>query len=125
MSTICLIEDDTITRKLFVLLLERAGFDVKAFGDGTAALSWLSTHSVDAVVSNIILPEGMNGIDILHRVRALFANTRIPVVALTSFAKRGEREQYLSIGFDGCIAKPINPQTFADELRVVIHMPRS
>lgn len=120
METVCLIEDDKITRKLFVLLLQRAGFHVEDFGDGASALSWLSSHSVDVVLSNIVLPGGISGTDILTKVR-LVSNATPPLVfVLTSFVRRGEREQYLEMGFDGCIAKPIDPQTFADDFRAMM-----
>lgn len=120
METVCLIEDDKITRKLFVLLLQRAGFHVEDFGDGNSALIWLSSHPVDVVVSNIVLPEGISGIDVLTKVRHSSASAPPLVFALTSFVRRGEREQYLEMGFDGCIAKPIDPQTFAEDFRAMM-----
>ncbi len=120
MQTVCLVEDDTITRKLFVMLLQRGGFHVQDFGDGASALHWLDAHTPDVVVSNIILPKGVNGMDILRSVRTSFQAPQTLVFALTSFIRRGEREQYLSMGFDGCIAKPIDPQTFADDFRAMI-----
>lgn len=120
MQTVCLIEDDRITRKLFVLLLERAGFDVRDFGNGASALDWLSAHTADVVLSNIVLPEGISGADILKTVRTTHTSPQTLVFALTSFVRRGEREQFLEMGFDGCIAKPIDPQTFAEEFRAMI-----
>jgi DNA-binding NtrC family response regulator len=50
MQTVCLVEDDTITRKLFVMLLQRGGFHVQDFGDGASALHWLDNHTADVVV---------------------------------------------------------------------------
>jgi CheY-like chemotaxis protein len=120
MQTVCLIEDDRITRKLFVLLLERAGFDVRDFGNGAPALDWLSAHTADVVLSNIVLPEGVSGADILKTVRTAHTSPQTLVFALTSFVRRGEREQYLDMGFDGCITKPIDPQTFAEDFRAMI-----
>jgi CheY-like chemotaxis protein len=119
MHTVCLIEDDTVTRKLFVLLLQRAGFTVHDFDNGTRAWEWLQTQAattVQAVLSNIVLPDGMNGTDILYAVRTSFTR-QLRVIALTSFARRGEREQMIALGFDGCIAKPIDPRTFAETLK--------
>ncbi len=120
MQTICLIEDDKITRKLFVLLLQRAGFHVEDFGDGNSALSWLSSHTADVILSNIVLPEGISGKDVLTKVRSASNAAQTLVFALTSFARRGEREQYIEMGFDGCIAKPIDPQTFAEDFRAMM-----
>jgi CheY-like chemotaxis protein len=127
MREICLIEDDTVTRKLFVLLLDRAGFATRDFDNGGAALEWLARHQAEAVLTNIVLPEGASGIDVLQSVRAHDGDgkaTRTLVFALTSFARQGEAERYLAMGFDGCIAKPIEPQQFGDRLRTLIETAR-
>jgi two-component system, cell cycle response regulator DivK len=118
MQTICLIEDDKITRKLFVLLLERAGYAVQDFGEGAAALDWIRAHTPDVVLSNIVLP-GVGGIEILREIREVL-NIKTLVVALTSFARRGDREKYLEMGFDGCVAKPIDPQRFAEDFQTIL-----
>ncbi|MBL7990567.1 MAG: response regulator [Candidatus Kapabacteria bacterium] len=120
MQTVCLIEDDRITRKLFVMLLERAGFAVHDFDNGAAALDWLGAHAADVVLSNIVLPEGVSGTDVLRQIRTGTRGTQTPVFALTSFVRRGERERYLEMGFDGCVAKPIDPQTFGEDFRGMI-----
>lgn len=120
MQTVCLIEDDRITRKLFVMLLERAGFAVHDFDNGASALDWLGAHAADVVLSNIVLPEGVSGTDVLRHIRTGTRGAQTPVFALTSFVRRGERERYLEMGFDGCVAKPIDPQTFGEDFRVMI-----
>lgn len=120
MQTVCLIEDDRITRKLFVMLLERAGFAVHDFDNGASALDWLGAHAADVVLSNIVLPEGVSGTDVLRQIRMGTRGAQTPVFALTSFVRRGERERYLEMGFDGCVAKPIDPQTFGEDFRVMI-----
>lgn len=120
MLTVCLIEDDRITRKLFVMLLEKAGFAVQDFDNGASALAWLAAHTADVVLSNIVLPEGVSGMDVLRHIRTAPTAPQTLIFALTSFVRRGEREHYLEIGFDGCVAKPIDPQTFAEDLRSMI-----
>jgi len=120
MPTVCLIEDDRITRKLFVMLLERAGFAVHDFETGASALDWLSAHAADVVLSNIVLTEGMSGVEVLHHIRTTPQKPETLVFALTSFVRRGEHERYLEMGFDGCVAKPIDPQTFGEDFRTMI-----
>lgn len=119
MQTICLIEDDKITRKLFVMLLQRAGFAVQEFEEGASALDWIRSHTPDAILSNIVLAGTVGGIEILREIRDVLKRST-PVVALTSFARRGDREKYLELGFTGCVAKPIDPQRFAEEFKLVI-----
>jgi CheY-like chemotaxis protein len=116
--TVGIIEDDKITRKLFVLLLQKAGFLVQDFEHGEGALAWIQATQPNIVLCNIMLP-GMSGIEILKSIRdANMINTM--VIALTAFARRGEREKYIELGFDGYISKPINPQSFPDDFRALV-----
>jgi CheY-like chemotaxis protein len=119
MQTICLIEDDKITRKLFVILLERAGFTVHEFEEGAAALDWIRAHTPDAVLSNIVLTGAIGGVEILREIREVLSR-QTPVFALTSFARRGDREKYLGMGFTECIVKPIDPRHFAEEFKIML-----
>jgi two-component system cell cycle response regulator DivK len=116
MQTICLIEDDKITRKLFVVLLERAGFTVQDFEEGASALDWIRSNAPDVVLSNIVLNGAIGGVEILREIRDVLLR-QTPVFALTSFARRGDREKYLAMGFTDCVAKPIDPQHFAEEFK--------
>jgi CheY-like chemotaxis protein len=102
------------------MLLERAGFDVHDFESGASALDWLGAHAADVVLSNIVLTEGVSGVDVLHYIRSAPRAPQTLVFALTSFVRRGERERYLEMGFDGCVAKPIDPQTFGEDFRTMI-----
>ncbi|TAE30299.1 MAG: response regulator [Candidatus Kapaibacterium sp.] len=119
MQTICLVEDDKITRKLFVMLLERAEFSVKEFDEGASALDWIRTNTPDAVLSNIVLSGAIGGVEILHEVREVLKR-QTPVLALTSFVRRGDREKYLEMGFNDCVAKPIDPQSFGKDFRTML-----
>jgi CheY-like chemotaxis protein len=119
MQTICLVEDDKITRKLFVMLLERADFSVSDFEEGASALDWIRANTPDAILSNIVLAGAVGGAEILHEVRTVLKR-QTPVLALTSFARRGDREKYLEMGFTECVAKPIDPQRFAAEFTTML-----
>ncbi len=119
MQTICLVEDDKITRKLFVMLLERAGFSVQDFEEGVSALDWIRANTPDAVLSNIVLSGAIGGVEILREVREVLKR-QTPVLALTAFARRGDREKYLEMGFTGCVAKPIDPQHFAEDFKILL-----
>jgi CheY-like chemotaxis protein len=119
MQTVCLIEDDRITRKLFLLLLERTGYAVHNFGEGAPALDWIRGHTPDVVLSNFVLPRVIGGVEILREIRDVLSLKTL-VVALTSFVRRGNHEKYLEMGFDGCVAKPIDPQRFARDFQTIL-----
>lgn len=64
---------------------------------------------------DIQLPD-MDGLEVTRRIRASEADDKIPIVAVTSFAMTGDREKALTAGCTGYIEKPINPETFLEEV---------
>lgn len=116
---ICVIEDNTPIRKLFCTILKKAGFSTVDFADGKSALEWLDQNKPLAVIVDILLPD-MNGTELHDQFRAKDHGKDVPMVAATGFAKSNDREKYLEMGFDAYIPKPVNTNTFADEIKTVI-----
>jgi len=116
---ICIIEDNTPIRKLFSTILKKSGFDTIDFSDGKPALEWLENNKAEAVITDILLPD-LSGTEILSIIRSKPDGNHVPMIAVTGFAKSNDREQFLNIGFDSYISKPINAATFADDVRKVI-----
>jgi two-component system cell cycle response regulator DivK len=71
---------------------------------------------------DIRMPD-MNGTEALRRLRDDERTARIPIVALTSSTMKGDREQFLTEGFDGYLEKPISVREFPDQVRS--HLRRS
>ncbi len=115
---VCVVEDNETINRLFNLLLTRAGFTVTVFPQGQPALEFILKEKPDVVLCDIMLPD-MNGVEIMKIVRQKDGDT-IKMIALTAFARHGDREKYLQHGFDGYIAKPINPETFVDEVKAYL-----
>lgn len=120
-KTFCVIEDNEVIRRLFVLLIEKEENTVVQFADGESAVEWIVEHQPDIILCDIMLP-GINGTDILHLVRSLPRGGDIKIIALTAFARHGDREKYLSQGFDGYISKPVDPQTFLNEVYAIAQL---
>lgn len=85
-------------------ILSALGCTVLLAGSGEEALGVAGHSSCDAVFMDIHLP-GMTGTEAMQRMRE--AGVRAPVVALTAYAMKGDRERFLADGFDGYIAKPV------------------
>ena len=66
-----------------------------------------SEHTPDLVLMDIQLPD-LDGVQALHRLRSNARTAKIPVLALTAQAMRGDRERFLAEGFDGYVSKPVN-----------------
>jgi len=115
-STILVIEDQVQNQYLMKYLLESHGFHVLLSGDGKAGIDAALAHVPDLILLDIQLPE-MNGHDVAKALQANPHLSSIPVVAVTSYAMPGDREQVLASGCTGYIEKPINPETFVSTIK--------
>ena len=109
MTTIAVVEDNPDNRLLLQALLSDR-YDLLEFDNGMDALAGLEAALPDLVLLDISLP-GMDGNEILGRIRADRRLRRLPVIALTAHAMTGDREKYLRAGFDDYITKPIVDET--------------
>lgn len=109
MTTIAVVEDNADNRLLLQAILEGL-YDLVEYENGTDALAGLAASLPDLVLLDISLP-GMDGNEILARIRADARLRRLPVIALTAHAMSGDREKYLAAGFNDYITKPIVDET--------------
>lgn len=109
MTTIAVVEDNADNRLLLQALLGER-YDLVEFDNGIDALAGLSASLPDLVLLDISLP-GMDGNEILGRIRGDERLRSLPVIALTAHAMSGDREKYLTAGFNDYITKPIVDET--------------
>lgn len=105
MTKIAVIEDNPDNRLLVEAMLEDR-YDVVLFADGQSAVEQLPECGTQLILLDISLP-GMDGLDVLKRLKAMPETAQQPVVALTAHAMSGDRERFLGAGFDGYLSKPI------------------
>ncbi len=105
MKRIAVVEDNLDNRLLLQAILSDL-FDLTEYEDGPTALVGISSTQPDLVLLDVSLP-GMDGPEVLARLRADPLTAGIPVIALTAHAMTGDRERFLSLGFNGYVAKPI------------------
>jgi two-component system, sensor histidine kinase and response regulator len=105
---ILLVEDNATNQLLAVSLLERAGHTVETARNGKEAFARLAQRCFDVVLMDIQMPE-MDGFEATARIRECEQATgrRVPIVAMTAHAMKGDRERCLAAGMDGYISKPI------------------
>jgi len=113
---VLLVEDNEKNLKLAKDVLEFAGFIVHVATTGEDALSQARTSPPDLILMDLQLP-GIDGHEALSQLRGDPGTSTIPVVALTAFAMRQDREKALSAGFDGYLEKPISVRSFPDQVR--------
>lgn len=113
---VLLVEDNDRNLKLARDVLEFAGFTVLVAVSGEDAVARATSARPDLVLMDLQLP-GIDGHEALSRLRCDERTSDIPVVALTAFAMREDRERALAAGFDGYLHKPIDVRRFPDQVR--------
>jgi CheY-like chemotaxis protein len=117
-----LVVDDDV-RNIFALssVLERRGMDVITAGTGREAISKLdSTPEVAIVLMDIMMPE-MDGYETMRVIRQNASLQRLPIIALTAKAMKGDREKCLEAGASEYLAKPVNTEQLLSSLRMWLH----
>jgi CheY-like chemotaxis protein len=113
--TILLIEDNAQNRYLATFLLEQRGHGVVSAPDGQTGIEAARQKKPDLILLDIQLPV-MHGYAVASALRGIPHLRGIPIVAVTSYAMVGDREKCLAAGCDGYLEKPINPESFVDEI---------
>ena len=117
--TILVVEDNPANMKLAVFLLEQAGYAVISAVDAEAGLTLARERHPDLILMDIQLP-GMDGLAAILLLKSAEATRRIPVIALTALAMKGDEQRIRDAGCDAYIAKPMRYQevlaTVAEQL---------
>lgn len=118
--TILLVEDNPITRKMFRVTLETAGYAVREAGDGREALELAGGDPPALIVQDVRLP-GMSGFDLAERLHALPQCAEIPIIAMSGLLTRAEEKQIAAVLFHEFLAKPVAPSLLLEAIRA--HLP--
>lgn len=102
---LALVEDNIDNRVLAHAFLDDR-FDLDDYENGPDALAGIARSKPELILLDISLP-GMDGVEVLRRLRADPALAGLPVIAITAHAMTGDREKYLALGFDDYVTKPI------------------
>jgi signal transduction histidine kinase/DNA-binding response OmpR family regulator len=114
---ILLAEDNAINRKVALHMLDRLGYQAQAVCDGKDVLEQLALRSYDLILMDIQMP-AMDGFEATRAIRASrSAYSRIPIIAMTANAMKGDDEKCLEAGMDDYIAKPIDADMLQEKIR--------
>ncbi|MEN9703414.1 MAG: hypothetical protein RLZZ209_842, partial [Bacteroidota bacterium] len=109
-ARVLLVDDNATNRKVASQILMKAGCDVEMASSGQEAISVLqSDANFDLVLMDIQMPE-MDGMETTRRLKALDLVGLPPIVAMTAYAMKEDRERFLAAGMDDYLAKPIRAQ---------------
>ena len=116
---IVIIEDNPNNMYLARFILEKRGHTV--FGAVTAedGIAQVRDACPDLILMDMNLPD-MDGFEATRIIKSDAALESIPVIAFTALAMHGDADKTLAAGCDGYISKPLNPQTFADQVEAFV-----
>jgi CheY-like chemotaxis protein len=119
--TVLLVDDDA--RNIFALssVLERRGMNVLTATTGSEAVAVMEKTSDVAIILMDIMMPGMDGYETMQAIRTNPALRRLPIIALTAKAMKGDREKCLEAGASDYLAKPVNTDQLLSALRMWLH----
>lgn len=115
------IEDNEQNLYLVKFLLEKHGYEVFSAMDGQEGIDSVTRVQPDLILLDIQLPR-MDGYAVARQLRTKQDLAGIPIVAVTSYAMAGDRDKAFEAGCNGYIEKPINPDTFIQQVEQ--HLPK-
>ena len=115
-SSILIVDDNTDTLALTRHQL-RESYELVTVSDIKAALHSARSRRFDAMLLDINLGDGHDGIDVLKALREIEEYKFVPIVALTAYAMPGDRERFLQAGFDAYLSKPFTKKEITDTIQ--------
>ena len=111
-------EDNEVNQKVAVEILEKLGYSVELAENGKEALAACARRRYDAVLMDGQMP-GMDGYEATRRIREreTRGGRRVPIIAMTASAMKGDREKCLESGMDDYVTKPVTPENLEAVLR--------
>ena len=115
-GTILVVDDDASVRRLLADDLRQHGYIVETAEDGRQALALLSSHPFDVVLLDLLMP-GVDGFQVLERMKAEQRLRHIPIIIISALEEMGSVVRCIKMGADDHLPKPVNP----DLLHARIH----
>lgn len=105
---ILLAEDDLINQKVAQKILEKLGYVVHIVSNGQEAFDCLQENAFEVVLMDVKMPvcDGVSATEMIRNSQAAFQD--IPIIAMTAYAQKSDREKFLSAGMTDYISKPVD-----------------
>ena len=104
---ILIVEDDPLNMRLMEMTLEAKNYNLLKATDGEEALDMATREQPDLIIMDIQLPK-LNGLEVTRKLRDTLALSHIPIIAITAYAMKGDKEEAIKAGCDVYLTKPIN-----------------
>jgi len=118
-QTILIVDDDKASRDIMRLFLKEI-CDVELAEDGAIAIKKVSEKQYDAILMDIGLGRQMSGLEATKIIRSIKHCEKIPIIAVTAYAMKGDREEFLSSGCTHYLSKPFESGTIQSLIKEVL-----
>ena len=116
---VLIVEDEKVTARLMIAILEKDSIEVEAVGSAKAALDYLGKGEfVDVIVSDVMMP-GMDGFTFIRQLKADRRLCKIPVVLCTTLGDKASLVKGIEVGIAGYVVKPVKHDVLIPKLRAV------
>ena len=102
-----IVEDDPKNMKLLLMTLRPHGYVLLEAEDGQEALKIAVRDKPDLIIMDIQLPK-VSGLEVTRMLRQMPAFNHVPIIAITAYAMKGDKEKFIESGCDAYLSKPIN-----------------
>jgi signal transduction histidine kinase/CheY-like chemotaxis protein len=115
---ILLAEDNMINQQVTIHILQKLGYRADAVANGREAVKALETIPYDLVLMDVQMPEmdGFQATQVIRDPQSSVTNHRVPIIAMTANAMKGDRERCLEAGMDDYTSKPIQPKELSEKI---------
>lgn len=118
-ARVLVVEDNPTNLQLMLYLLNAFGHVAVPADDGPSGLRVAQQNGFDLILCDVLMP-GIDGFEFARRFKSEATNDRPPLIAVTALAMVGDKEALLAAGFDGYVAKPIEPETFVSQIEAYL-----
>ena len=113
---VLVVDDDFATRKIVELFL-RGEIELESASNSKDAIDMVNANVYSLVLMDISLGKGISGVDLLQNLKSLPSYQDVPIIAVTAHAMMGDREKFMSSGFNDYLSKPFSRKDLVDKVR--------
>ncbi len=119
MKRVLVVEDNEDSMKVITFILEKSGYSTIRAETGEKGVELVLKEKPDFIILDIQLP-GIDGFEVMKKIRNSVIGDRVPIIAMTSFAMIGDMQMMLNAGFHGYIEKPIDPERVIGQIQKIV-----